>query len=61
MKTKIILTALAFVAFTTAGIAGEAKGGCCKENTECSKSKDASKTKTDGKTAKTVKTADVKK
>ena len=61
MKYKMLLTALAFVAFTTAGMAGEtAKAGCCKSSTECSKSSDAGKSKTE-KSTKEVKNKVVKK
>lgn len=57
MKTKILLTALAFVAFTTAGMAGDASKSCCsKDKTECCKGKDADKSKADSKTAKAEKT-----
>jgi len=59
MKTKIFLTALAFVAFTTVGFAGDAnKSDCCKSKTECCKEKKADKAE---KTAKTEKTAKEKK
>lgn len=59
MKTKIFLTALAFVTFSVAGMAGETKScSCSKDKTECSKGKEAGKTKT---VAKTTKTVEVKK
>lgn len=52
MKTKLFITALAFIAYTTVGMAGESKKGeCCKSETACCKS---DKSKDAGKTTKKV-------